>query len=102
MEWIAPFSIVCAVAAVSGYLINRWVVALAPAVVGIPVAWVLLGTCEVGPQSFATDCDAHAIALAFWTFLGAAVSLAMLLAVGVRRWRYRCAGPGRTSEGSGR
>jgi hypothetical protein len=51
------------------------------------VAWLLVGSCEVGPHSFATDCDANAIAHAFWTFLWAAVSLAMLVAIGIRRWR---------------
>jgi hypothetical protein len=87
VDWIEPFVFVCCAAAVLGYVINRWVVALVPAVVGIPVAWLLVGSCEVGPHSFATDCDANAIAHAFWTFLWAAVSLAMLVAIGIRRWR---------------
>jgi hypothetical protein len=87
VEWIGPFLVTCAAAGAIAYLVNRWLVALIPAVVGIPLAWLLLGTCEVGPDSFATDCDAHSIALAYWTFLGAAASLAMLLAIGFRRWR---------------
>jgi hypothetical protein len=87
VDWIVPFLVACGAAAAVAYLVNRWLIALIPAVVGIPLAWLLLGTCEVGPDSFATDCDAHSIALAYWTFLGAAASLAMLLAIGLRRWR---------------
>jgi uncharacterized membrane protein YhaH (DUF805 family) len=101
VDWIAPFVATVAGAAALAYLINRWLIALVPAVVGIPLAWLLLGTCEVGPGSFATDCDAHSIALAFWTILGAAASLAMLVAVGVRRWRDSASRRGGSVRGAG-
>jgi hypothetical protein len=94
VELILFFGVVWGAAAMLGYALDSWVAALVPGVVGVPLAWVLLGDCEVGPHSFATDCDAHGIAQAFWTLLGGTATVAMLLGVGLRRWRRRNQGAG--------